>query len=688
LEAARNLVSLDLQINALTNVSIPGALTKLAVLDLTVNALTNCTLPDGLTNLSALSLEANSLTTLVLPQGLNALNSLNLANNNFSKFDAVSNLTSMGYLNLGFNAFANFAVPASLTNLTTFVFDGNPATNISIPAGLPAITELDLSQNEFADFTLPAGMTNLLALNLSFNQITNVALPDDLQNLGDLELDYNRLTAVNFPTNLIHLGTLLLRSNLLTTVHLPDDMKNLIFLDLGENQFTNVALPAGLHILRTLRLSGNPDLKSLVLPAGMTNLESVFLRNNQLTNLTLPPDLRKLVQIDALGNQLTHVDLPTGLTNLMTLILSGNQLTNLTLPPDVTKLSSLVLDGNPLTTVVLSEPLATTFIEEITTLRNRGVTVFTYDLSVELLDPLPLAGAFRFGISGPPGIYSVFRSTDFSDWTFVNTASNLLGKISFVDITSNATITAFYRAFPQAPPTNMVFVPANTFTMGSPANEFERQPDEGPQTVVTLTHGYWIGKYEVTQAEYLAVTGTNPSVFVGDLSLPVSSVSWADATNYCYLLTQRELAAGRIPVGSHYRLPTEAEWECAARAGTTTRFSYGDDTNYTRLADHAWYGINGNLTAHPVGQKLPNPWGLYDIEGNVWEWCLDWYGSSLPGGTVTDPAGPGPSALGWKVMRGGAYDFWTTDCRSAKRGFFHPVLNDTDLGFRIVLVSD
>ncbi|HEY6228158.1 MAG TPA: SUMF1/EgtB/PvdO family nonheme iron enzyme [Verrucomicrobiae bacterium] len=689
LEAARNLVSLDLQINSLTNVSVPNGLTKLAVLNLNINSLTNCTLPDGLTNLTTLSLEGNSLTTLVLPQGLTALNGLDLANNNISKFDAVSNLATLAYLDLGFNAFTNFALPATLTNLMTFVFDGNPAKEISIPAGLRAITELHLSQNQLVDFTLPAGMTNLLTLDLSFNQLTNVSLPDDLQSLGGLELDYNRLTTVNLPTNLTHLGTLLLRSNLLTTIHLPDDMKNLTFLDLGENQLTNVALPAGLHDLRTLRLSGNPNLFNLVLPVGMTNLQGLFLRFNQLTNLTLPPDLRNLVQIDALGNQLTHIDLPAGLTNLMTLVLSGNQLTNLTLPPDVTKLSSLVLDGNPLATVVMSEPLAGNFVEEVGALRDRGVLVFTYGLSIELLDPLPLAGAFRFGISGPPGTYSVFRSTDFTDWTFVNTASNPLGKISFVDITSNATLaTAFYRVLPQSPPTNMIFVPANTFTMGSPANEFERQADEGPQTIVTLTHGYWIGKYEVTQAEYLAVTGTNPSFFVGDLSLPVSSVSWADATNYCYLLTKRELAAGRIPVGSRYRLPTEAEWECAARAGTTTRYSHGDDTNYVNVPDYAWYSANANLTAHSVGQKLPNPWGLYDIEGNVWEWCQDWYGDHLPGGTMTDPTGPGPSAAGWKVMRGGAYDFWTTDCRSARRLFFHPVLNDTDLGFRVVLVSE
>ncbi|HAB18839.1 MAG TPA: formylglycine-generating enzyme family protein [Verrucomicrobiales bacterium] len=233
----------------------------------------------------------------------------------------------------------------------------------------------------------------------------------------------------------------------------------------------------------------------------------------------------------------------------------------------------------------------------------------------------------------------------------------------------------------------MVFIPPNTFTMGSPANELHRWPNEGPQTAVTLSRGFWIGKYEVTQGEYLAVTGTNPSVFPGDPSRPVSSVSWPDATNYCVMLTQRELAAGRIHPGSQYRLPTEAEWECAARAGTSTRFSYGDDLDYTSLASHAWYFLNGDLTVHPVGQKLPNPWGLYDMEGNVWEWCQDWLGD-LAGGAVTDPQGPPTNSIGWKVIRGGGYDFGESDCRSARRYFFgsHPALNDSNLGFRVVLI--
>jgi formylglycine-generating enzyme required for sulfatase activity len=182
---------------------------------------------------------------------------------------------------------------------------------------------------------------------------------------------------------------------------------------------------------------------------------------------------------------------------------------------------------------------------------------------------------------------------------------------------------------------------------------------------------------------------TNPSPFPGDLSRPVSSVSWPDATNYCAKLTQREVAAGRISAGSHYRLPTEAEWECAARAGTSTRFSYGDDPGYPTLANHAWYASNSGFMPHPVGQKLPNPWGLYDMEGNVVEWCQDWFGL-LPGGVQTDPTGPASSLSGRKVTRSGAFDNSQQSCRSAARSLFNagPFDTDTDLGFRVVLVTE
>ena len=229
----------------------------------------------------------------------------------------------------------------------------------------------------------------------------------------------------------------------------------------------------------------------------------------------------------------------------------------------------------------------------------------------------------------------------------------------------------------------MIWIKPGTFVMGSPDSEVDRHTNEGPQTVVTLAKGFWMGHHEVTQAEYQTVIGSNPSWFTGDLNRPVEGVSWNDATNYCRLLTAGERTAGRLPAGWGYRLPTEAEWEYACRAWTTTRFSYGDDQGYTNLTNYAWYYDNSGSTVHPVGQKLANPWGLVDMHGNVSEWCQDWHGA-YPGESVTDPQGPGTGLN--RVIRGlGGWFGPAVYCRSASRGGSDPPGRTSGIGFRVVL---
>lgn len=684
LEAARNLSSLQLQENLLTNVSIPGSLTKLTLLDLSANALTNCVIPGGLTNLGTLTMEGNPLGDLELPPDLTALKSLDLENNLLTTFTLPPGLAGLVALDLGFNRFTNFSLPGGLTNLSTFYFAGNPLTSVTLPPDLAGMTELNLSQNLLTSFSLPEGMTNLVELVLSFNQLTNLDLPADLKNLTELDLDFNRFTRLNLPTNLSHLGLLHLRANGFTSIELPAGMTGLTYLDLRENQLADLELPADLDHLTSLGLSRN-RFTTLVLPPGLSNLVTLNLSLNSLTNLVLPPDLSSLESLNLGGNQLASITLPAGLSHLTGLYLTGNQLTNITVPPDMARLSALGFLGNPLTSVVLPEPLAdTSLADSVASLEAQGIPVLTYPLTVQLARPRPLVGAFQFGILGPPGVYTVLQSTDLAIWSPLGVTTNRLGAITFTDVSADSLPRKFYRAMPQAPPTNMILIAPNTFTMGSPTNDPDRAIEEVPQTAVTLTQGFWIGKFEVTQGEYLSVMNTNPSVFPGDLTRPVSSVTWSDATNYCWNLTRREHALGRIPPGSQYRLPTEAEWECAARAGTTTRFSYGDDPGYAGATNHMWELFSAGLTVHPVGQKLPNPWGLYDVHGNVWEWCQDWYGT-LPGGEVTDPAGPPSNPDGLKVMRGGAYDYPNSSCRSASRLFRFFGMPDSDVGFRVVL---
>ncbi len=239
----------------------------------------------------------------------------------------------------------------------------------------------------------------------------------------------------------------------------------------------------------------------------------------------------------------------------------------------------------------------------------------------------------------------------------------------------------FYRAVVSTAPTNMVFIPPGTFRMGSPMNEVDRGPGEGPQAAVTISRGYWMGKYEVTQGEYLAVIGVNPSRSTRGNNLPVETVNWQDATNYCGQLTLREQAAGRIQTNCVYRLPTEAEWEYACRAWTSTRFGYGDDPGYMNLTNYAWYAANGGGATHPVGQKLPNLWGLYDMHGNVYELCQDWY-STYPTGGV-DPQGPATGFF--YVIRGSYFDEPAGYLRSAYRWAASPDLRPLTVGFRVVL---
>ena len=256
----------------------------------------------------------------------------------------------------------------------------------------------------------------------------------------------------------------------------------------------------------------------------------------------------------------------------------------------------------------------------------------------------------------------------------------------YVDVAA-AESPRFYRVVtigaPGPSPSRWSWINPGAFLMGSPVSEFDRSDDEGPQTQVTFTNGFWIGRFLVTQAEYLALIGTNNSVFTNDLNQPVEEVTWFDASNYCAMLTTQEQATGQLPPGYVYRLPTEAEWEYATRAGTTNRFFFGDDLTYSAILNYGWIQTNSAGTTHDVGQKLPNQWGLYDTSGNLYEWCADYY-QPYPGGSVTNPISPSVSTNG-VVMRGGSWSHPGGDARSAARNFNPPDFYDTGIGFRVVL---
>ncbi|NQT51463.1 SUMF1/EgtB/PvdO family nonheme iron enzyme, partial [bacterium] len=222
----------------------------------------------------------------------------------------------------------------------------------------------------------------------------------------------------------------------------------------------------------------------------------------------------------------------------------------------------------------------------------------------------------------------------------------------------------------------VVLIPAGRFVMGSPADEPGRESDgrEGPQHEVKITKPFYMATCEVTQQQYKAVMVMNPSEFKGAKN-PVEHVSWDDAVAFCKALSRK--------TGKTVRLPTEAEWEYACRAGTKTRCSFGDEDK--DLDHYAWHAANSGKKTHPVGEKKPNTWGLYDMHGNVFEWCSDWYDEKyyLAIASRADPAGP---VLGdRRVHRGAAWYFRHSYLRSARRGSIPPVNRSNCDGFRVVV---
>jgi len=242
----------------------------------------------------------------------------------------------------------------------------------------------------------------------------------------------------------------------------------------------------------------------------------------------------------------------------------------------------------------------------------------------------------------------------------------------------------------------MVYVAPGKFTMGTPINDLDSFSYETPHCV-TITKGFWIGKFELLQNEYQKIMGINPSNDKGE-QLPVDRVSWTDAVSFCRKLTEQEMKSGRLLSGYVYRLPTEAEWEYAARGGDKSNgYKYSGSNNVDNVA---WYYENSGTSRlnestlnynklksnksrmHKVGEKYPNELGAYDMSGNLSEWCLDWYGD-FSDESVVDPKGP-PLA-GCRMIRGGGWMGGSRNCRVSNRDWCSPRERLISIGFRVVL---
>lgn len=307
------------------------------------------------------------------------------------------------------------------------------------------------------------------------------------------------------------------------------------------------------------------------------------------------------------------------------------------------------------------------------------LTVQFADLSVPGASPIT-AWSWLFGDGGSSTeqdpVHSYMAAGKYNVSLAVTTANgeDTELKLSFVNVTSSGegegegegeynpgdTQTVM---LPDGVPLTMVWIPGGTFLMGRYSGEQDSNSDEDPQHSVTVL-GFWMGKYEVTQAQWRAITGGNPSYFTGD-NRPVERVSWNT-------ITQTFLPALNSATGMTFRLPSEAQWEYAARAGTSTRFYWGDDPSYSQIGNYAWYSGNSG-SENVVGGKLPNAFGLYDMSGNVWEWCEDDWHSNYSGAPADGSAWVHSPRGSYRVFRGGGWgNLLGYSCRSACRLYNRP----------------
>jgi formylglycine-generating enzyme len=239
----------------------------------------------------------------------------------------------------------------------------------------------------------------------------------------------------------------------------------------------------------------------------------------------------------------------------------------------------------------------------------------------------------------------------------------------------------------------LCWCPAGKFTMGSPPGEPERRPGE-TQVEVRLTRGFWIGKYEVTQGDWKRVVGNLSGKLTAELpegdDYPIGNINFSEAEGFCRKLTEQARKSGDLPEGWEFRLPTEAQWEYACRAGTTTATAFGDSLGREQ-ANFRGKPYNGGSDAGPslkraarVGSYAPNAWGLHDMHGNTFEWCRDWYHATLPGGDDPDLY---LAKAASRVRRGGCWADEGWPCRSAFRLRFEPERRYDHIGFRVVAVA-
>ena len=351
-------------------------------------------------------------------------------------------------------------------------------------------------------------------------------------------------------------------------------------------------------------------------------------------------------------------------------------------PVDPPSISSITPNDGPTAggTAITITGTALTDTSTVTVRDNAATSVTVVnDTTVTAVTPAGSVGAANVQVTTPGGTATISGAFTYRNappppaWCTVLEQSPNATVVP--DATLRAAITAAnlpWRVRDTGTGIEMVLIPPGTYTMGCSASNADGcRNDESPTHQVTLTNAFYLSRTEVTQAQWVAKMGSNPSYFPGDTSRPVERVSWNDIQPFC--------------TNNGLRLPTEAEWEYAYRAGTTTAFhgmpGYLNGTNDdNQLGTIAWFGSNSGNQTRPVAGKAANGFGLYDMSGNVWEWCQDWYGT-YASGAQTNPTGPGSGS--YRVVRGGSWANFSYLCRASYRGSYSPDIRVRYAGFRV-----
>jgi formylglycine-generating enzyme required for sulfatase activity len=543
--------------------------------------------------------------------------------------------TNVQHLELLQNQIRQASTLSGLVNLDYLDLRGNPIGDISALSTLVNLQYLTLYNCQISKISALTGLVNLTYLGLSDNSIGDISALSGLRKLRLLALDRSQVSNISALSELANLDVVYLQGNRITDLSPLSGKTKLLELYAGGNLISDLSALSGLTNLRRLELPAN-RIGNISPLAGLVNLQGLGLASNRIVDVS---PLVRLVNLRTLmlnGNRISNISALAGLVSLTgELSLEGNQISDISALAGRTHLTHLWLNSNKISNI---SPLA-------------GMT----DLTILALVGNPL-------------------DRDAYDIHIPVIRHNNPGLTLHCDL-ANEGRTPTEKTFDLGSGVRMEFVliPAGVFYMGSPVTEKDRIENEGPIHQVTISRPFYLGKCEVTQDQYSVVMGTNPSHFQGG-TCPVEMVSWDDAMAFCEKMGAQ--------CACSFRLPTEAEWEYACRAGTQTRLSHGDDPEYSQVGDYAWYADNSGATTHPVGQKKPNPYGVYDMQGNVCEWCSDRLKSVYhqPGPAV-DPRGTpnGPS----RVLRGGCWGGEGSNCRSAFRCVNAPGYRNDTVGFRV-----